>query len=214
MAFFHGCFLGVPGLLLFHLETLLLLTGTLTNLKFFYSRTYDESENNKTRETTFDDTDQWRFTPSMLDTNSFTFTQFANEGAHDCAVASPNLSGIFHNQAGDLHTPGMVFQVGTSFSNDNSHSGSALDAHSLHPNLLHTHPFNTTNDLEPQRTYAPSSFLHQDSGYQAVHNIIHEAPDSKQALSRGGHDILGLDQYPGNQFVNAVTTQSSLQDKY
>ena len=150
----------------------------------------------------------------MLDTNSFAFTQFANEGAHDFAAASSNFNGIFHNQAGDLHTPGMAFQAGTPLSNDNSHPGPAMDTQGFHPHLLHPQTFHTTNDLEQQRTYAPSSFVHQDSEYQAVQHTIHETTGSKPGVSAEEQDISRLEQYPGSLYDNIITTQPLFQDKY
>ena len=186
-----------------------------TNTSYFpLNRSYHDPENNKTHETTFDESDQWRFTPSMLDPNSFSFAQFANEGAADFGPSSSGPAGMFHNQAGDLHTPGMAFQLGTPLSSDDSHPTSAVDMHGFHPHLLHPQTFHSTTNLHQQRTYAPSSFLHTDSGYETLEQTNHESPDQKQQLACATHEMTGFDTYPGSTYGNVVAQHASSPEKY
>lgn len=84
------------------------------------------------------------------------------------------MGGVFHNQAGDLHTPGMGFHLGTplSLSSPENHTNSvpAIDMHDFHPHLLHSQPFQSSNSFAQQQSYAPSSFVHRDSGYETMHH--------------------------------------------
>jgi hypothetical protein len=114
--------------------------------------------------------DQWRFTPSLLDTTSFHFPSFANQPSGYYTPTPGGTSTIYHNQAGDLHTPGMGFHLGTPLSMPTSEGNihSAIDMHGFHPHLLDVHSFQTTTSFNPQQSYAPSSFIHQDSGFDAI----------------------------------------------
>lgn len=77
---------------------------------------------------------------------------------------------IYHNRAGDLHTPSMGFHMGTPMSMPTTdgqiHPASELDMHALHPNLLSS--FLPSASYPQQQSYAPSSFIRQDSGFEAM----------------------------------------------
>ena len=113
--------------------------------------------------------DQWRFTP-LLDSTSFSFASFANQATGYYTPTPGGTSTIYHNQAGDLHTPGMAFHLGTPLSMPTSDGNvhSAIDMHGFHPHLLGLHSFQTAATFNPQQSYAPSSFVHQDSGFEAM----------------------------------------------
>ena len=106
----------------------------------------------------------------MLDSNSFNFTSFANQASGYYTPTPGGTSTTYHNQAGDLHTPGMGFHLGTPLSMPTSEGNihSAIEMHGFHPHLLDVHSFQTTATFNPQQSYAPSSFVHQDSGFGAV----------------------------------------------
>ena len=185
-----------------------------TNTSYFpLIRSYNDPENNKAHETTFDEADHWRFTPSMMDPNSFSFAQFANEGAADFEPSSSNAVGIFHNQAGDLHTPGMAFQLGTPLSSDDSHPGTTVDIHGFHPHLLHPQTFHSTTDLHQQRTYAPSSFLHQDSGYETLEPSSRGSSLQKQQMSGETHEMSAFGTYPESTYGSVLSQQVSSPEK-
>ena len=118
-----------------------------------------------------DSQDQWRFTP-LLESNSFSFPSFANQSSGYYTPTPGGSSTMYHNRAGDLHTPGMGFHLGTPLSMPTSdgqiHTASALDMHAFHPNLLSSNSFQASSAFPQQQTYAPSSFVHQDSGYEAM----------------------------------------------
>ncbi|POR34909.1 Grainyhead-like protein 2 [Tolypocladium paradoxum] len=67
----------------------------------------------------------WRFTPSLLDPNSYAFNAFANAPPGYYNPAPGGTSSLFHTQAGDLHTPTMAMGhgLGTPLSMPNSDTG-------------------------------------------------------------------------------------------
>ena len=113
-----------------------------TNMHSYLSKSYNDHDNQQEQEGALGDWDHSRFTPSMLDTNSFAFTNFVNQNSGDFSTPTPGANNnFFHNQAGDLHTPGMAFQLGTPLSSDDSHPVSAVDMQAFHPHLLQNQPF-------------------------------------------------------------------------
>ena len=151
-----------------------------TNTYFPNNRHFGDSDMLKDHDAGLGEPDHWRFTPSMLDTNSFAFASFANQHTEDYTPTfSGSINGVVHNQAGDLHTPGMAFGLGTplSISNSESHTSpaSAIDLHGFHPHLLHSQPLHNSDLFAQQQSYAPSTFVHRDSGYEtmhAAHNVL------------------------------------------
>jgi hypothetical protein len=90
------------------------------------------------------------------------------------------MNTLYHNQAGDLHTPGMGMGIGiglgTPFSMPASelgvHPGPVMDFPS-YGHALQPHPFQNYNPFghpeQPQQpSYAPSTFVHQDTGYETM----------------------------------------------
>jgi hypothetical protein len=128
----------------------------------------------------------WRFTPSLLDPNSFSFAQFANQPPGYYTPTSGGTNALYHNQAGDLHTPGMGMNMGlgTPLSLSNSaeaiHATSMMDlsgfGHNMPPQFHNYNPFSQPsqhhlhqqNQVLPPDSYAPSSFVHQDTGYETM----------------------------------------------
>ncbi len=121
--------------------------------------------------------DPWRFTPSLLD-GTFSFSNFTNQAPGYYTPTPGGTNTIYHPQAGDLHTPSLSFGMGlgTPLSMPNSegaaHSG-AMDMagfhHGFHPQQFPPqfhHPF--IQPPPPQPSYAPSSFMHQDTGYETM----------------------------------------------
>ena len=126
-----------------------------------------------------------------MDTTAFTYAPFSNQ-MHGYYTPTPGGTGTFyHNKAGDLHTPDMGFHLGTPLSMPNSeghsHPATALDMHGFHPHVLQSHGFNTGNHFHPQQSYAPSSFVHQDSGFDTTilsnDNTPEQAKDIDKAVT-------------------------------
>lgn len=133
-------------------------------------------------------TDAWRFTPSLMDPNSFAFSAFANQPPGYYTPTPGGFGTLYHPQAGDLHTPGMGMNTPLSL----PHSIHGMHAHDslaqfqhFNPHFLHQpHPFQDQfHPPQPQhqipqqsaQTFAPQQFLqHQDSGYVAMDDSPHK----------------------------------------
>lgn len=123
--------------------------------------------------------DQWRFTPSLLDPGSFSFSTFANQPPGYYTPTPGGTNTIYHPQAGDLHTPtlGLGMGLGTPLSMPTTeggmHHGTAMmDLSSFHHGV-HPHQFQHFNPFiqappAPQPSFAPSTFIHQDTGYETM----------------------------------------------
>ncbi|KAL6252474.1 hypothetical protein RBB50_000193 [Rhinocladiella similis] len=149
-------------------------------------------------------TDVWRFTPSIMDPNSFAFSAFANQPPGYYTPTPGGFGTLYHPQAGDLHTPGMGMNTPLSL----PHSIHGLHAqdplmhlqhfnpHLLqHPHVFHD-PFHQQGPLHvpppPQpQAFAPQQFLqHQDSGYVAMDDTPQKTTPTQlemgqRQLSRG-----------------------------
>lgn len=122
----------------------------------------------------------WRFTPSLLDPNSFSFSAFANQPPGYYTPTPGGTNTIYHPQAGDLHTPtlSLGMGLGTPLSMPTSegamHSGAPMmDLGQFHQHQgmppHHFQQFNPFIQAAPQQaSYAPSSFVHQDTGYETM----------------------------------------------
>ncbi|KAJ4170834.1 hypothetical protein NW754_006978 [Fusarium falciforme] len=123
--------------------------------------------------------DPWRFTPSLLDPNSMSFANFANAPPGYYTPTPGGTNTLFHPQAGDLHTPtlGLGMGLNTPLSMPTSGDGmqpgpsqavmdmtgfQALQPHQFH----HFNPF--IQAPPPQPAFAPSTFVHQDTGYETM----------------------------------------------
>lgn len=126
----------------------------------------------------------WRFTPSLLDPNSFAFSNFANQPPGYYTPTPGGTNTLYHNQAGDLHTPGMGMAMGLGTplslptSADGLPTGTMMDMaafsnhmppqfHNYNP-FGHPHQHHQQQQHHPQDSYAPSSFVHQDTGYETM----------------------------------------------
>lgn len=122
----------------------------------------------------------WRFTPSLLDPNSFAFTSFANQPPGYYTPTPGGTSTLYHSRAGDLHTPSMGIGVGTPLSLPTTeggvHVGSTVDLHGFtHQPLPATH-FQTFNPFNTQTSFAPSHF-------QTDPTATYESMDATGAVS-------------------------------
>jgi hypothetical protein len=119
----------------------------------------------------------WRFTPSLLDPNSFAFTSFANQPPGYYTPTPGGTNTLYHSQAGDLHTPGFSFGLGTPLSLPTSeggvHAGQAAPPHlhgfNTHALGSHHNHFQNVNPfgMQPQHSqaFAPHQFTHAPSAF-------------------------------------------------
>ena len=96
---------------------------------------------------------------------------------------------IYHNRAGDLHTPGVGFHLGTPLSmptvDDQVHAPSAIEMHGFHHNALSSNPFQASSAFAQQQSYAPSTFVHQDSGFEGMDGSHNVTPKQEMSLHSG-----------------------------
>ncbi|KAI9788087.1 MAG: hypothetical protein M1816_007219 [Peltula sp. TS41687] len=153
----------------------------------------------------------WRFTPSLLDPNSFAFTSFANQPPGYYTPTPGGTNTLYHSQAGDLHTPSMGIGVGTPLSlpttESGVHVGSTVDLHGFtHPPLPSTH-FQTFNPFAAQTSFAPSHF-------QTDPTATYESMDATGAVSPtggapGAPDTEMQEQSPTMNFPSTFDTSTS-----
>lgn len=135
-------------------------------------------------------TEQWRFTPSLLDPNSFAFASFANQPPGYYTPTPGGTNTIYHSQAGDLHTPGFSFGLGTPLSLPTSEAGlhagqpgTASHLHGFNPHALNHH-FANQNPFgfpPPQQQHGGPAF----APHQFSH---HPAPFEHAALAQSHQD--------------------------
>ena len=136
----------------------------------------------------------WRFTPSLLDPNSYAFNAFANAQSGYYTPTPGGQNTLFHPQAGDLHTPTLALGgIGTPLSMPNSGETMSAGAdvmdmsgfQGLQPHQMHHfNPFMQQSPPPPQQAFAPSSFVHQDTGYETMEpdSAGLEAPPPEQRI--------------------------------
>ena len=121
----------------------------------------------------------------------------ANQPA-GCYTPTPGGSTMYHNQAGDLHTPNLGFQLGTPLSlpTSEAHAHQNCTAFALqgfHPHLLGSTTIPAPATFSQQQSYAPSSFIHQDSGFETIggsHEVTSkQGPRMDVDRRRGGNNI-------------------------
>jgi len=107
-------------------------------------------------------------TPSWMEPGSYSMMPLANQPPGFYTPNSGGMGAIFHNQAGDLHTPtGMHTMTPLSLSGmPGTHHPHASGFEPFNPHLLQS--MQEMNPYSQQPSYAPSAFMHRDSGYDAM----------------------------------------------
>jgi hypothetical protein len=140
------------------------------------SRNVDQDDIKDQDPTPRGNNEPWRFTPSLLDPNSFAFTSFANQPPGYYTPTPGGTNTLYHSQAGDLHTPGFSFGLGTPLSLPTSEGGvhvgqvtHTAHLHGFNPHALSTHHFQNPNPFGLQtqhsQSFAPHQFTHQPSAF-------------------------------------------------
>ena len=180
----------------------------VTNADYF-ARAFDDQPESKEQDAALATpkpfNDAWRFTPSIMDPNSYAFSAFANQPPGYYTPTPGGFATLYHPQAGDLHTPGMGMNTPLSLphSVDGLHAQDQL-MHLQHfnPQLVHqSHPFQELFQhqqaavhvpTQQQQTFHPQQFLqHQDSGYVAMDDSPHKTTPTQAEF--------GIEQQPRNQ---------------
>ena len=106
--------------------------------------------------------DPWRFTPSLMDTNSFAFASLANQPPGYYTPTPGGTHTWYHNRAGDLHTPGMAMGIGTPLSlpttADAVNVGSIGGVQGFAPAQLAANQFSTFRAFAGSGSFAPNLF--------------------------------------------------------
>lgn len=113
-----------------------------------------------------------------MDPNSFSFTNFANAPPGYYTPTPGGNNTLYHPQAGDLHTPNMVLGMGlgTPLSMPTTEAAAMPPAQTMMDasgfQNLQSHQFHHFNPFiqvpAPEPSFAPSSFVHQDTGYETM----------------------------------------------
>ncbi|KAI0426452.1 CP2 transcription factor-domain-containing protein [Xylaria sp. FL1042] len=124
---------------------------------------------------------EWRFTPSLLDPNSFSFSAFANQPPGYYTPTPGGTNTLYHPQAGDLHTPSLGIGMGlntplslpTSDGTIHAGPGGMMEIPHFQPAMapqhFHHQTFNPFIQPAPQQpSFAPSSFVQHDTGYETM----------------------------------------------
>ncbi|KAK5031084.1 hypothetical protein LTS07_004819 [Exophiala sideris] len=183
----------------------------------YFSRGYETQPDTKEQDATPKTfTDAWRFTPSLMDPNSFAFSAFANQPPGYYTPTPGGFGTLYHPQAGDLHTPGMGMNTPLSL----PHSVHALHAqdplmHLQHfnPHLMHqSHPFHDPFHQQAQlhvpptqqQTFAPPHFLqHEDSGYVGIDETPPKTTPQQQP-------DMSVQQPTLNQTIHPMTSNTGM----
>ncbi|KAH0599228.1 hypothetical protein MHUMG1_03345 [Metarhizium humberi] len=132
----------------------------------------------------------WRFTPSLLDPNSYAFNAFASTQPGYYVPTPGGNNPLLHSQAGDLHTPtiaagGLSTPLSLPNSGDALHAGAtAMDLSGFQ--ALPPHQFHHFNPFIHGATFAPTSFVHQDTGYETMDQdgvVLEAAPPEHRVPS-------------------------------
>ncbi|KAJ5687689.1 hypothetical protein N7455_006737 [Penicillium solitum] len=112
-------------------------------------------------------------TPSWMESASYSMMPLVNQHAGFYTPTSSGMGAVFHNQAGDLHTPtGMhlMTPLGGMPAIHNHHSNGFEP---FHPQFMN--PVHDMNQYTQQPSYAPSAFMHRDTAYDAMDDSLDDS---------------------------------------
>ncbi|KAJ5866090.1 hypothetical protein N7534_000643 [Penicillium rubens] len=112
-------------------------------------------------------------TPSWMESASYSMMPPANQHTSFYAPTSSGMGAMFHNQAGDLHTPTGMHLMTPLSGMPAVHNHHSVSFEPFHPQFMN--PMNDMNPYTQQPSYAPSAFMHRDSGYDAMDDILDES---------------------------------------
>lgn len=136
------------------------------------------------------------FTPSWIDPQSMTMMSLAGQHPGFYTPNSGGMGAIFHNQAGDLHTPTAGLNMITPLSLSNTvpigqHNAPSTINH-FNQQYLAQHMPDMNPYVQQQPTFAPSAFMHRDS-FEAMD----ESVDSTSIHSLQGSNMSAPSEYSG-----------------
>ncbi|KAL1964070.1 hypothetical protein VTN77DRAFT_7488 [Rasamsonia byssochlamydoides] len=133
-----------------------------------------DSEDIKLHNPTPQAIEDFRFTPFLMDPTSFSFMSLTNQPPDCYTPTVGGMTTIYDHQAGDLHTPTLGSNLVTPLSIPNSLSGDLpidpnadVNVYGFDNQFL-PQQFQNLNPFAQQVSYAPSTFVHRDSGYDPM----------------------------------------------
>ncbi|KAJ5799645.1 transcriptional regulator family: Grainyhead/CP2 [Penicillium psychrosexuale] len=113
-------------------------------------------------------------TPSWMESASYSMMPLANPHSGFYTPTSSGMGAMFHNQAGDLHTPTGMHLMTPLAGMPAVHNHHSTGFEPFHPQFM-----NPVHDMNPytqtQPSYAPSAFMHRDSGYDAMDDTLDDS---------------------------------------
>lgn len=105
--------------------------------------------------------------PSWMDQSSLHMASFAGQNPGLYTPNSGGLGAIFHNQAGDLHTPTLGINMMTPLSLSNHIAPHPQGLDNFNPQFLN-HNMPEVNPYLHQPSFAPSAFMQPDSTFDVM----------------------------------------------
>ena len=109
-------------------------------------------------------------THSWMESASYSIMPPANQHTSFYATTSSGMGAMFHNQTGDLHSPTEMYLTPLS-GMPAVHNNHSVSFEPFHPGFIN--PMNDMNTQQP--SYAPSVFMHRDSGYGSMDDTLDES---------------------------------------
>lgn len=152
-----------------------------------------------------------RFAPTFVDPNSLSFMNSMSQQTGYYTPNSGGLGTVFHNQAGDLHTPNLGLNLMSPLSLGNQMSSANLSADGssmgIDPFSQHYMPqqYHNPQPFAPQATFAPGALVHRDSGYDAMDETVDELSLNDMELQANASSQLIGSTVPSSGQLDAET---------
>ncbi|KAJ5188602.1 CP2 transcription factor [Penicillium cf. griseofulvum] len=112
-------------------------------------------------------------TPSWMESASYSMMPSVNHHPNFYTPTSAGMGAMFHNQAGDLHTPTGMHLVAPLSSMSAVHNHHSNGFEPFHPQFMN--PMHDMSLYTQQPSYAPSAFMHRDTGYDAMDDTLDDS---------------------------------------
>ncbi|KAI2732592.1 transcriptional regulator family: Grainyhead/CP2 [Penicillium roqueforti] len=111
-------------------------------------------------------------TPSWMESASYSMMPLANPHSGFYTPTSSGMGAMFHNQAGDLHTPTGMHLMTPLAGMPAVHNHHSTGFEPFHPQFM-----NSVHGMNPytQPSYAPSAFMHRDTGYDVMDDTLDDS---------------------------------------
>ncbi|CAI7635821.1 unnamed protein product [Penicillium glandicola] len=112
-------------------------------------------------------------TPSWMESASFSMMPLPNQLPGFYTPTSAGMGAMFHNQAGDLHTPTGMHLLNPLSGMSSIHNHHSNGFEPFHPQFMN--PVHDMNQYTQQPSYAPSAFMHRDIAYDAMDDSLDDS---------------------------------------